>query len=482
MKRRTFLSQIGLAGSGILASMINTNSLLAKNNSNRQKPNIIFIFADDLGWGDLPVYGYNKISHPAGWQVRGDLKMPNLERLAKEGTLFTQFYVAAPTCTPSRVGILSGQYPSKLKMYAPIIQQLHYNESRGIPNYMDYTVPTVMKSLKQNGYKIGHFGKWHIGINKDGSAPFPERYGVDEYKDCRDGINGRNGSTELIADNTIEFIQKHKNEPFYVNTWLYDPHSPLNPSVDEMKDYQSLSQESKFTGALQIWYTVLSRIDKHVGRILNALDASGLSNNTIVIFSSDNGAESGQMPHTSHFASASSVESGPFRGIKRSLYEGGIREPFIVKWPGKVAAGKVDSTSVFTAVDYFPSICAVTGSEIYNRECLDGEDLSNIFYGKTVERKNPIMWEVREPVYGRELDKSPRCAIRDKNWKLLMNPDRSRIELYNIINDPGEVDNRANEYPGVVKDLSNILIKWLNTLPQSPVHPDAGKINYPWPK
>lgn len=484
LNRRKFLSNIGvaLAGTSILSENITVNNLLAQNKKNNDKPNILFIFLDDLGWADLPMYGYQKVVAPAGYQIRSDIQMSNFERLTREGTLFTQFYVAAPTCTPSRVGILTGQYPSRLKMYAPIISNLDFNTERGIPSHVDVKTPTVMKALKENDYKIGHFGKWHIGITKDDKAPFTEKYGVDKYRDCRHGPDGRQGSTKMIADEAIQFMTEHKDESFYINAWLYDPHSPLCPTDDETAPYSHLSTEKKYQGALEIWNAVMSRIDKHIGRMLDHLDKLGLAENTIVIFSSDNGPESSQMPFTSHYGGATSIGSGPFRGIKRSLYEGGIREPFIIRWPGNVKAGHVDNQSIISAVDYLPSICAVTGSNLPELEYQDGEDLSDIFYGKPIEKQKPIMWDIRFPVYGRENDKSPRLAIRDKQWKLLMNPDSSRIELYDIIKDPGEVDNLANEYPDVVKDLSNQMIQWYQTLPESPVHKDAGCKTYVWPK
>lgn len=445
-----------------------------------QKPNIILIFADDLGWAELPQYGYQKIVAPAGFQIFGDIKMPNIDRLTHEGTLFTNFYVAAPTCTPSRAGLVTGLCPSRTKMHAPIIKRLEFNAERGIPNHLDYNLPNVMNSLKDNGYRVGHFGKWHLGVSEDSSAPFVERYGIDEFSDCLIGSNPYQQSTEVIIDHSIDFIQKNRDKPFYINAWLYEPHAPLFPSEEDIELYaNSNPQEGNYRDAMLIWYSVLTRMDRHIGRLLTALDDLNLTGNTIVIFTSDNGPESSAMPHTAKYGSVTAVAAGPFRGIKRSLYEGGIREPFIVRWPGRVPENVVDNESIIGAVDLFPTFCALSNSDI--PEGIDGEDVSEVFNGNSYTRRQPLTWEIRFPVYGRVNDMSPRMALRDKEWKFLMNPSMNRVELYNVVEDPGEVDNLAKDNPVLVEEFSDYLLKWQKTLPEGPVHKDAGEKIYSWP-
>ncbi|MFC2123184.1 sulfatase [Bacteroidota bacterium] len=452
----------------------------SKTPGEKSKPNIIFIFADDLGWAELPQYGYHKIVAPAGFQIFGDIKMPNIDRLTEEGTIFTNFYVAAPTCTPSRAGLVTGLCPSRTKMHAPIIRKLEFNAERGIPNHLDYNLPNVMKSLKSNGYTVGHFGKWHLGVTKESSAPFIEKYGIDEYSDCLVGDNPRKLSTQRICDRTIEFIQMNKDKPFYINVWLYEPHAPLYPSQEDVGQYlNSDRDDGSYRGAMLVWYAVLTRMDREIGRILNKLDELNLEENTIVIFTSDNGPESSAMPHTATYGGVTAVSAGPFRGIKRSLYEGGIREPFIIRWPGKVPGNTVDNESVIGAVDLFPTFCSLSSIPI--PEGLDGEDLSDIFYGHSIQRKKPLTWEIRFPVYGRVNDMSPRLALRDQQWKFLMNPSMNRVELYNIVKDPGEVDNVANENPVLVNKFSIYLKEWHSSLPEGPVHKDAGEKVYIWP-
>ena len=230
-------------------------------------------------------------------------------------------------------------------------------------------------------------------------------------------------------------------------------------------------------GALQVWYAVLSYVDQQVGRILDRLDELGLSEDTVVVFSSDNGHESGLIPFVSHYGGAS--EGGPFRGLKRSLYEGGIREPFIVRWKGQAPGGRVDSETVFGGADWLPTICSLAGVEAPDE--IQGEDLSASFQGETAIKDRPLMWENRFPVYGRMIDKSPMLAIREGRWKLLLNPDRSRVELYDVPADPGELNNLAAQNPDLVDRLSRQVLAWQGTLPEGPVDPGAGEAGWNWP-
>ncbi|MBM3725917.1 MAG: N-acetylgalactosamine-6-sulfatase [Acidobacteria bacterium] len=442
-----------------------------------ERPNFIFILADDMGWGDLPSYGHRSQRAYGGWTVRGELQMPNLDRMAQRGVRFTQYYVAQPVCSASRCGLMTGQFPNRLGIHDYLASH-ELNVERGMPDALDPATPTITSLLRNAGYATAHFGKWHLSPER-GAGPKPASYGIGSYDSCVQGPGGRVRSSEVIADRTIEFIERHKSEPFYINAWLYDPHSPLHPTEEMMAPYAHLAPGwGSHKGALQVYYSVLTDFDKHVGRILNKLDQLGLTENTVVVFSSDNGPENGIIPFTSHYGEASS--SGPFRGLKRSLYEGGIRLPFLVQWPGKIPQGKVDQSTIFGGVDFLPTLCRLTG--VSPPAALDGEDLSAALMGTPTARRRPLLWEWREPVYGSVLNNAPRLAIRDGNWKLLMNPDRSRVELYDIPRDPSEVNNRASSEPKVVRRLSSRLLAWQKTLPQGPIHPEAGRNDYPWPK
>jgi arylsulfatase A-like enzyme len=443
-----------------------------------KRPNFVFLLADDMGWGDLPSYGHRSQQAYGGWTVRGELKMPNLDRMSRRGVRFTQFYVAQPVCSASRCGFLTGQFPNRLRIHDYLATHA-LNQERGMPDFLDPATPTVTGLLQKAGYATAHFGKWHLSPENDPKGPKPQAYGIDAYDSCLRGPDGRVKSSETIADKTIDFIEQHKDGSFCVNAWLYDPHAPLHPTDEMMAPYESLNPGwGKHKGALQVYYSVLTNMDRHVGRILDTLDRLGLAENTVVVFSSDNGPENGTIPFTSHYGEAASA--GPFRGSKRSLHEGGIRLPFIVQWPGKVQAGKVDNTTVFGGVDYLPTMCRL--AEVGIPSGLDGEDLSGALMGRPMMRKKPLFWEWREPVYGSVLNNAPMLAVREGNWKLLMNPDRSRVELYDIPRDPREVDNKAGEQAAVVKRLSAKLLAWQKTLPSGPIHAEAGKNEYPWPK
>lgn len=441
-----------------------------------KRPNFVFLLADDMGWGDLPSYGHRSQQAYGGWTVRGELQMPNLERMARRGVRFAQYYVAQPVCSASRCGLMTGQFPNRLGIHDYLAGH-ELNVERGMPDALDPATPTMTSVLGKAGYATAHYGKWHLSPER-GAGPKPTDYGIGSWDACLQGRDGRVRSSEVIADRTIEFLERHKDEPFYINAWLYDPHSPLHPTEEMMAPYEKLAPGwGPHKGALQVYYSVLTNMDKHVGRILDKLDELGLAENTVVIFSSDNGPENGIIPFTSHHGEAASA--GPFRGVKRSLYEGGIRLPFLVQWPGKVPQGKVDQTTILGAVDLVPTLCRLAGVATPK---VDGEDLSAALLGTPVARRRPLLWEWREPVYGSVLNNAPMLAMREGKWKLLMNPDRSRVELYDIPRDPSEVNNRADREPETVRRLASRLLAWQKTLPRGPIHPEAGRNDYPWPK
>ena len=275
-------------------------------------------------------------------------------------------------------------------------------------------------------------------------------------------------------------IVEYAKKPFFVNCWLVDPHSTLEPNSEQLAEYDNLASSAKgFTSATQVYSAVITDVDKQVGRLLSKLQELGISENTLVIFSSDNGPAPIWGGDTAHSGTGS---VGPLRGCKASLYEGGIRVPFIARWPGRVPAGKVDNTNTISGVDLLPTFCNLAGANIPDKRLLDGQDMSNALFGKVVEREKPLMWEYRFSPWGRHIQKSPALAIRKGEWKLMMNPDGSRTELYNVRENPTEVDNLANEFPAVVKELKQQLLAWHKSLPGLEYLPEnAGSFDYPWP-
>ncbi|HNT35832.1 MAG TPA: sulfatase-like hydrolase/transferase, partial [bacterium] len=374
------------------------------------KPNFVFVFADDWGWGDLGCYG-----HPF-------VKTPNLDRMASEGILFSQFYVCSGVCSPSRAAAVTGLFPSRLAIHGHFANH-QQNDARAMPDWLDPQLQTYMHLLRQSGYVIGHFGKWHLGSGL--GAPEPFAYGIDE---CR--VNAGNGpqldfpsaygshrsmqgyhngkeipwpskhirwkSSQVIVDESLSFIERHQHRPFLVNVWLNDTHATLDPTPEQLEVYSDLFPEElqeKYVGAPAIYYAAVTDSDRHIGRLLDRLDQLGLRDNTVVIFSADNGPEDIVIRNASHSGVGS---PGPFRGRKRSLYEGGIRTPFILRWPaGGARPDTVDDATSLCAVDLLPTFCQLAEVALPGGITLDGEDMSAAFRGTPVQRTKPLLWEWR---------------------------------------------------------------------------------------
>jgi len=353
-------------------------------------------------------------------------------------------------------------------------------------NWLDPKVPNIASVLKTAGYATGHFGKWHLGAGPH--APEPGAYGIDDYR----AMNG-NGptwdlppgdfwakSSTLIVDEAIRFIKTNQARPFYLNVWTLLPHATLNPTVEQMRPYARFAPAHgvPHKSAAQVYYGSVTDLDTQVGRLLQEVDQLGLADHTLVLFSSDNGPEDIHIRNAGHSGIGS---AGPFRGRKRSLYEGGVRMPFIARWPGHVPANRVDDASVVAAVDFLPTLCRFAGVTLAAETKPDGEDVSDILLGQSRPRATPLLWEWRFHVFGEPFHRSPILAIREGDWKLLLNPDRSRVELYDIPRDPTELANAAQEHTGVVDRLAAKALAWQATLPKGPIESAAGKANYPWP-
>jgi arylsulfatase A-like enzyme len=442
-----------------------------------RRPNVIFILTDDQGWGDAHFAG-----HPYA-------KTPHLDRLAREGTWFRQFYVAATVCSPSRAAFMTSQYPARQQIHGHFATD-ESNAARSMPNWLDPDVTTLPDLLKQAGYATAHFGKWHLGGGKD--APAPDRYGFDESKTVNSsgptlGDEGKSPffrakSTRLIVDETIDFIRRHKDGPFYANVWTLLPHARLEPTPEQMAVYAGLEPRAeepafgpwmrKYLAAakdlrsqMQVFCASLTDLDAQVGRLLDALDELGLAEDTIIVFSSDNGPEDYRVSNASNAGVGS---TGPLRARKRSMYEGGIRTFGLVRWPGKVPAGRVDETSVVGAVDVLPTIAALVGVALPQGLALDGEDLSGAWRGASAPRKKPLHWEWLFGVQGpQDGYMPPALAIRDGDWKLFVNHDGSGPQLYSIPDDPGEARDLAADRPDVVQSLTAKALAWAKTLPPS---------------
>ncbi|MEI6236051.1 MAG: sulfatase-like hydrolase/transferase [Planctomycetota bacterium] len=423
-----------------------------------RKPNIVFIFADDWGWGDLSCHG-----HP--W-----LKTPNLDRLASEGTDFQQFNVLNPVCSPSRSAVMTGNYPARYSVHEHFATPAS-NHSRGMPDWLDPKAPTLPRFLQQVGYRTAHFGKWHLTNRETHGAPKPEAYGYDESAVFNGGADTPSADLHATAANTAAFIKANKDKPFFINAWLHESHTPHVPTPESMKLWTHLDEQK------QVYSAVITDGDNAVGTILDALKAEGLAENTIVMFSSDNGPEStGVKRSAAKFDPDANVtgydtyysigQTGGLRGHKRSLFEGGVRVPFIVRWPGHTPAGAKNNTTVFTAVDLLPSLCAASGFTLPADYTGDGENLLAAFEGKAIVRTRPIFWEwlgaKGEP------DRWPRLSVREGDWKLTMTADAKRVELHRLSDDRAEAVDVAKEHPEIVVRLSKLALDWKAKLPAHP--------------
>ena len=412
-------------------------------------PNIVFMFADDLGYGDLGCYG-----HPYA-------KTPALDRLASEGTRFTQFYVTGVTCNPSRTGLMTGLFPARYPKYAADF------------GFGDRV--TITELLKQRGYKTGHFGKWHMGPeSRDGT------YGLDKVKVMGKSRKPTAGRDDDLYSEAIEFIRENSETPFYVNIWGHATHFPVNTAdnlVEHFKDVKvyrndfSETMQHKFDECLQIggdlnasmqqYLADVYQIDRNVDRVLKTIDALGLRENTIVVFSSDHGpapvilAKKGAREFSNNMLGY----AGHFRGGKHTQYEGGTRVPFIIRWPGHVKAGRVDHQSVCSFIDWMPTLSSIAGN-INLPVQLDGEDISDIWFGGSRARSKPLYWK------SSATGSNP--AMRERKWKLHLSlRGRNQTELYDLSKDPSESNNVADKNPDLVQALSAKLTQWVSELPQS---------------
>ena len=423
------------------------------------RPNILFIFADDWGWGDLGCHG-----HP--W-----LKTPNIDRLASQGTEFYQFTVASGVCSPSRTAVMTGQFPARHSVHGHFAT-VESHVKRGMPDWLDPKVVLLPRLLKEGGYATAHFGKWHLTNIMVPDAPLPIEYGYDTY--AAFNCSGPQMPVHDDARLAIDFINKSHaaGKPFFINLWIHEPHTPHYPQPKYLKQFEHLGDEAK-----QIYAAVLAHADARIGQVLAELERLRLTENTLVIFSSDNGPENTGPPSRRNVndestgpglgSFASVGTTGGHRGRKRSLLQGGIGIPFIARWPGRIAAGKIDDTTPITAVDLLPTFCEIAGVELPEDYEPDGVSQLPALLGTAAsERAKPVFWQWRTA--SSRGDNWPALAVREGGWKLLLGKEADRVELFRFPSDRFEKTNLAKEYPGEVRRLSRLLDVWKNALPVEP--------------
>lgn len=448
-----------------LMHLFNSPGLMAQD-----QPNIVVLLADDLGYGDLSCYGSVRIN------------TPNLDQMASEGLRFAQFYAGSAVCTPSRVSMITGRYPSRYNALR------HFNDKE---MHLQRDVQTLPKALKAAGYVSKHIGKWHLGglnekhvKDRTNSIPGPMEHGFDHYftmiedplyrapamrekrlyKDAgkhllrdEEFLPPMEGHwTDLKTDEAIDFIEDHADgeQPFFLNLWFDAPHAPYEPTPgDAMKAY-----EDRAKGNDLLYRGMVSRLDYSVGRILDKLKELGLDKNTIVVFTSDNGPSYQGSP-------------GPFKGRKVDFHEGGVRVPGIIWWPGKVRAGET-TQHMMHYCDLFPTFMSLAGEgeSLKNQYELDGYDQSRfLLEGKDKVEREYTFWEIdtypHNGNFSVTVDKRPdpvaKEIVRKGDWKLLAR-DGEPLELFNLAEDPYERWNLMKQYPEMTEELSKALKSFLS--------------------
>lgn len=451
------------------------------------KPNVVFILADDLGWADLEPYG--SLYH----------RTPNLARLARRSVRLTQYHAASPLCSPTRSSILTGLYPARTGITAPVCHlpqvQMEKRLAPGNPNQRalvadsltrlktDYK--TLANLFHDAGYATAHFGKWHLGHGK-GYEPRDRGFDIDiphtpkaagpgggylapwRFVTDRE-FQGKPGEhIDLwMAGKAGEFIGASKGKPFYINFWMYSVHGPWNAAKARVEEF-SKTADPKAAQRNPVYAAMLSHMDEAVGALLDALDKSGESDNTIVVFTSDNGGFSYPPKATdpAGFEEIPATSNAPLRSGKASNYEGGTRVPCLVAWPGRLKPG--EQNGLFSSVDWFETLVSMTGIPRDASLKTDGVSQWPALAGEKTCRQ-ALFVHFPHGGEGPERDKPgfwPGTTVREGQWKLIRfyarNDDQSdRLELYDIASDVGETRNLAADKPDVARRLNGLIGEFL---------------------
>jgi arylsulfatase A len=409
-------------------------------------PNILLILCDDLGY------------HDVGFNGRTEWSTPTLDKLASQGATFHRWYTAAVVCAPSRAALMTGKY------------SIHNGVTGNASFDLPATEVTIAQALKPLGYATGLFGKWHAGPPRPGSKNFthPMDRGFDEFfgftnataawqKFPKQLWNGREQKPSegyadtLFADHTIDFIHRHKDQPFFVYVPFIATHGLVQAPEEDIKQHLGKFKEKDPSHPLNATYAAeVTRVDKEVARILKQLDDDGLTNNTIVIFSSDHGATFEDLSKgTSNYLDS----NYPFRGQKRTLWEGGMRVPGVVRWPGHVPPG-TKSDEIIHNCDVFPTLLAA-GAKVDESWHIDGANLLDVWQGKSKSPDRILFWEWDE-------SGAKYLAAMHNNHKLIL-VGGNRAEMYDVVNDPAERRDLWAEYADERRQLESALKAWLAT-------------------
>ncbi len=451
----------------LLLSCVLAAASCASHEAPAEPPNIVFIMIDDLGWMDIRPQGNDAFV------------TPNLDRFAEQGTRFTDFYAAAPVCSPTRAACITGRAPARLQVTNHIPDRWSFYDRRGprdaerrgrewgpgkSSHVLDKSVPTIAQKLRSAGYQTAFIGKWHLAgadwRTKDTSL-FPESYGFDVniagnamggpgtfFAPIRmpNYENGKEGEylTDLLAQDAVDYMTNAHDDgrPFFLCYWTYTVHYPIEAPADLYAKYSDETEPDMATR----YRAMVEGMDRAVGRVLDTLDELGIADDTLVVFTSDNG----QMP-------GSSV-ADPLRAAKGYLYEGGIRVPMMMRWPGRVRAGAVDATPGIS-MDFAPTFLDAAGIE-YANEDFDGESLLGVASGDDAPERDAIYWHYPHYCYHGKNDMG--SIVRRGNYKYIHHHDNDDHELFDLSSDIGESVNLYKKEPARAAELQKMLMEWLS--------------------
>ncbi len=430
------------------------------------KPNIVFILIDDLGWSDLPCYGNNFN------------EAPNIDQLAADGIRFTDAYAACPVCSPTRASIQSGQYPARVGVTDFITGHWRPFEETIVPKnrtqFLPTQIVTLAESLKGADYRTAYFGKWHLGREK-GQTPGDQGYDV--FHEYAGGgfysprflppLNEPNEGrlSEILTDLSIDFIDENKDDAFFLFLAHYDVHVQLDADQNLIGKYLAKPKADDYPSNA-VYAAMIEHVDKSVGRIVQKLETCGISENTMLIFYSDNGGLVSRFDKIPLLAEGSlavyedsplkyiATSNAPLRAEKGTVYEGGIREPLIIKWPAKIKSGSVNPTLV-SSVDFYPTFLEIAGLSGPQDQVLDGISLLPTILQNGLDMDRTLFWHY--PVYHHDV---PSGAIRKGEWKLIENQVDNSLALYNLQYDLSESNNLIDQNPDVVDELYKALKNW----------------------
>lgn len=427
-----------------------------------RKPNVIILYTDDMGIGDASYTG-------------GEVTpTPHIDKMANDGKIFTQYYTPAPVCSPSRVGVFTGTYHIRWNINT-FLSFVKWNKKTEQSDYFVPEAPNMARMFRQAGYKTAHYGKWHMGGGRDVESPTLDQYGFDDFRSTWESPNPdplltsgnwiwrpgdsvkRWNRTAYFVDQTLTFLRENPDKPCFINLWPDDVHTPWVPNQNIQND----GEKDWFN--LPPLKLVMVEYDRQVGRLLDGLKELGLEEKTLVIFTSDNGPS----------PSFQRLRTNGLRGVKNSIYEGGVNMPFIAWWPGTIEGGQTDNKSVIASIDLLPSLAGLIGYDL-KQQLVDGENILSALLGsEKYTRKNDLYFEYgRNPTFNfpiDSMDKSPHLAVRNGQWKLLATSDGSIAELYDLAIDPTESKSVADQHPQHTAKLTSQLLSWYKATDKSEV-------------